>query len=168
MIRENQLLETEVKDLDTKIALIVNNKMTFEELVRAKRRQGALGGAKDDGSSGNGTFHHNVNSDPFSTGAHLDRTSQRKLELFQHLFFTLQTKPEYLSRLLRGMAKDENADKDRKNVETVMLILFGYERREEYLFHKLLQVGVTCSLASPSSILGSSRSGGSWRCLSER
>lgn len=134
LIRENQALETEVKELDTKIALIVNNKMTFEELARAKRRAGAT---KPEDTQ----FHHHVNPDPFSTGAHLDRASQRKLELFQHLFFTLQTKPEYLSRLLRGMAKDENADKDRRMVESVMLILFGYERREEYLFHKLLQVG---------------------------
>lgn len=137
LVRTNQSLETEVKELDTKIALIVNNKMTFEELARAKRRAGA--------AVQENQFHHNVNNDPFTTGAHLDRASQRKLELYEHLFFTLQTRPEYLSRLLRAMSQDESADKDRKLVESVALILFGYERREEYLFHKLLQV---CS-ASP-------------------
>ena len=132
LVRTNQGLETEVKELDTKIALIVNNKMTFEELAKAKRRAGAAGQESQ--------FHHNVNNDPFTTGAHLDRQSQRKLELYEHLFFTLQTRPEYLSRLLRAMSKDESADKDRTLVESVALILFGYERREEYLFHKLLQV----------------------------
>jgi Ras GTPase-activating-like protein IQGAP2/3 len=106
--------------------------MTFEELAKAKRRAGAAGQESQ--------FHHNVNNDPFTTGAHLDRQSQRKLELYEHLFFTLQTRPEYLSRLLRAMSKDESADKDRTLVESVALILFGYERREEYLFHKLLQV----------------------------
>jgi Ras GTPase-activating-like protein IQGAP2/3 len=114
--------------------LIVNNKMTFEELAKAKRRAGAAGQESQ--------FHHNVNNDPFTTGAHLDRQSQRKLELYEHLFFTLQTRPEYLSRLLRAMSKDESADKDRTLVESVALILFGYERREEYLFHKLLQVSL--------------------------
>lgn len=132
LVRTNQALETEVKELDTKIALIVNNKMTFEELARAKRGAGAAAQETQ--------FHHNVNNDPFTTGAHLDRASQRKLELYEHLFFTLQTRPEYLSRLLRAMSKDESADKDRTLVESVALTLFGYERREEYLFHKLLQV----------------------------
>lgn len=137
LVRTNQALETEVKELDTKIALIVNNKMTFEELVRAKRRAGTAA-AQDSANQ----FHHNVNNDPFTSGAHLDRASQRKLELYEHLFFTLQTQPQYLSRLLRAMSQDESADKDRKLVESVALILFGPERREEYLFHKLLQVSL--------------------------
>ena len=139
LIRENQNLETEVKELDTKIALILKNKMTFEELARAKHlhAQGSGHGSKDDGG-----FSHNVNRDPFTTGAHLDRTSQRKLELFEHLFFTLQTKGEYLSRLLFSLSRNEEDEKDRKLVESVTLILFGFghERREEYLFHRLLQV----------------------------
>ncbi|CUA76921.1 Ras GTPase-activating-like protein rng2 [Rhizoctonia solani] len=36
-IRENQSLETEVNELDTKIALVVQNVKTFEELVKARR-----------------------------------------------------------------------------------------------------------------------------------
>lgn len=147
LVRTNQALETEVKELDTKIALIVNNKMTFEELARAKRRAGAA-------TQDTNQFHHNINNDPFTTGAHLDRASQRKLELYEHLFFTLQTQPQYLSRLLRAMSQDESADKDRKLVESVALILFGYERREEYLFHKLLQVSpVSTSSANHTSIV---------------
>jgi len=133
LIRENQTLEIDVQELDTKIALILKNKMSFEDLARAKRRTGK---EEDLVVSGN--------NDPFSSGAHLDRTSQRKLELYEHLFFTLQTKPEYLAKVLKILAKDESgsSDKDRKMVESVTLILFafGHERREEYLFHKLLQV----------------------------
>ncbi|RXK36438.1 hypothetical protein M231_06282 [Tremella mesenterica] len=132
LIRENQILETDVKDLDTKIALIVNNKMTFEELARAKRRAGQ--GQQEQ-------IWHQTNMDPFGGGAHLDKGSQRKLELYEGLFFLLQTKAEYLSRLIRGLKGDE-VEKDRKMVEGVVLVLFGYERREEYLFHKLLQLAV--------------------------
>lgn len=130
LIRENQTLETEVKDLDTKIALIINNQMTFQELARAKRRTETA-------------TYHAPNNDPFSSGVHLDRTNQRKLELYEQLFFMLQTKPEYISRLLRVLSiDDESAEKERRLVEGVTMILFafGHERREEYLFHKLLQV----------------------------
>ncbi|KAK6902926.1 hypothetical protein I203_108186 [Kwoniella mangroviensis CBS 8507] len=138
LIRENQGLETEVKELDTKIALIINNKMSFQELARAKHR------------SNEQSNYVTPNNDPFSGGVHLDRTNQRKLELFEQLFFMLQTKPEYISRLLRtlsisaNMEEDEKAEKDRRLLEGVTMILFGFghERREEYLFHKLLQLAV--------------------------
>ncbi|OCF36552.1 IQ domain-containing GTPase activating protein [Kwoniella heveanensis BCC8398] len=133
LIRENQGLETEVKELDTKIALIINNKMTFQELARAKHR------------AAEGNNYTTPNNDPFSGGVHLDRVNQRKLELFEQLFFMLQTKPEYISRLLRQLAvMDEAGEKDRRMVEGVTMILFGFghERREEYLFHKLLQLAV--------------------------
>ena len=137
LIRENQSLETEVKELDTKIALILKNKMTFEELARVKHSNILGHGGREDGG-----FHHSANRDPFGSGALLDRASQRKLELFEHLFFTLQTKGEYLSRLLHALSRNEEDEKDRRLVESVTLILFGFghERREEYLFHKLLQV----------------------------
>ena len=138
LVRENQSLETEVKELDTKIALILKNKMTFEELARAKHTHAQSHGQ---GGREDGTFSHYGNRDPFTSGAHLDRASQRKLELFEHLFFTLQTKGVYLSRLLYALSRNEADEKDRRLVESVTLILFGFghERREEYLFHRLLQ-----------------------------
>lgn len=134
LIRENQTLETEVKELDTKIALILKNKMTFEELARAKHR------ARDNASD-EPTWKDSATRDPF-TSAHLDRNSQRKLELFEYLFFILQTKGEYLSRLLFSLANDESKEADLRLIESVTLSLFGYgqEKREDYLFHKLLQV----------------------------
>lgn len=135
LLRTNQTLETEVQELDTKISLILKNKMSFEDLVRAKRRHGV--------NTGDESFHHPGGGDPF-TNVHLDRTSQRKLELFEHLFFTLQTEPTYLCRLLHKLAADDDLEKDRRLVEGVTLILFGFghDRREEYLFHKLIQISV--------------------------
>ncbi|KAL7423921.1 iqgap-related protein [Cryptotrichosporon argae] len=134
LLRTNQTLETEVGDLDTKIALIINNKMTFEDLARAKRRHGH---AQVDEA-----WVNPVNNDPFA-GVHLDRASQRKLELYEHLFFTLQTEPKYLARLFRALVSS-GEEADRRLVEGVTLILFGFghSRREEYLFHKLLQLSV--------------------------
>lgn len=133
LLRVNQTLETEVQELDTKIALILKNKMSFEDLVRAKRRHGVV--AED-------AFHPPGGGDPFSN-IHLDRQSQRKLELFEHLFFTLQTQPQYLSRLLHKLANEED-EADRRLVEAVTLILFGFghDKREAYLFHKFIQISV--------------------------
>ncbi|TXT04877.1 hypothetical protein VHUM_03960 [Vanrija humicola] len=135
LLRTNQVLETEVSELDTKIALILKNKMTFEDLVRAKRRHGV--------TAGDESFQPPGGGDPF-TGVHLDRTSQRKLELYEHLFFTLQTQPKYLTRLLHKLVADPDADADRRIVEGVTLILFGFghDERAQYLFHKLLQISI--------------------------
>ena len=139
LVRENQSLETEVKELDTKIALIAKNKMTFEELARAKHSliHGIRNSNKDYGS-----FSHKAQRDPFTTGAHHDRSSQKKLELFEYLFFMLQARGEYLSRLLFALSRKEDFEKDRHLVEGVVMTLFGFghQRREEYLFHRLLQV----------------------------
>ena len=141
LIRENQSLETEVKDLDTKIALILKNKMTFEDLARAKHR------SRDAHLPDENAWKDHNDRDPFTSTSHLDRTSQRKLELFEYLFFMLQTKGEYLSRLLYTLHKAEDNEAERRLMESVILILFGYgqERREEYLFHKLLQVSLQIS-----------------------
>lgn len=135
LVRTNQTLDTEVKELDTKIALILKNKMSFEDLARAKRRGG--------GPADEETFHPAGGGDPF-VSVHLDRTSQRKLELYEHLFFTLQTQPQYLSRLLWKLGSDDALEKDCRLVEAVTLILFGFghDRREEYLFHKLCQISM--------------------------
>ncbi|KLT44776.1 hypothetical protein CC85DRAFT_242013 [Cutaneotrichosporon oleaginosum] len=133
LVRTNQTLDTEVKELDTKIALILKNKMSFEDLARAKRRRG---GEEE-------VFHNPSGGDPF-VSVHLDRASQRKLELYEHLFFTLQTQPQYISRLLWTLGGDESLEKDCRLVEAVTLILFGFghDRREEYLFHKLCQISM--------------------------
>ncbi|BEJ15204.1 hypothetical protein CspHIS471_0409710 [Cutaneotrichosporon sp. HIS471] len=135
LVRTNQSLDTEVKELDTKIALILKNKMTFEDLARAKRTRGVPHDEE--------TFHNPGGGDPF-VSVHLDRASQRKLELYEHLFFTLQTQPQYISRLLWTLGAEEAREKDCRLVEAVTLILFGFghDRREEYLFHKLCQISM--------------------------
>ncbi|ORX39865.1 hypothetical protein BD324DRAFT_576164 [Kockovaella imperatae] len=140
LIRENQMLETEVKELDTKIALILKNKMTFEELVHAKR---SARGPGEQSVSHEG-WKDSTTRDPFTTHAHMDRSSQRKLELFEYLFFLLQTRGEYISRLLYDLMRREDAEQERVLVESVTLVLFSYgqETREMFLFAKLLQLAV--------------------------
>lgn len=134
-IRETQGLEDDVKDLDTKIALLVRNKITHE-VARAQRLAG-----------GGGLAPIRRNSllaaakDPFATNA-LDRQTQRKLELYQQLFGHLQSNPAYLARLFANTGRIGMSEKVQKAVESTTFVIFGYaqNQREEFLLLKLFQV----------------------------
>jgi Ras GTPase-activating-like protein IQGAP2/3 len=128
-IRENQALENDVNDLDVKIALVVQN---------AKRRHGADSAAAHAERSSVLAAH----GDPFAGASTLDHTARRKLELYQQLFYLLQTKGEYLSRLFVRISLDNTPEKNRRLTERVVLTLFGYgqDHRENYLLLKMFQV----------------------------
>lgn len=136
-IRNNQLLESQVTELDNKIALILQNKLSFEDLVRVKGRINAASELKEEEQ----TFSTG-RSDPFSHDAYLDKTLWRRRELYQRMFFILQTEPKYLARLLRLQTASEASEQDRRLLQSVVLALFSYGqgRREEYLLLKMLQV----------------------------
>ncbi len=139
-IRENQTLENDVQDLDTKIALVVENVKSVEKvkdlLHRRRTDADAMGAARSSLLAAHG--------DPFSGPSTLDHRARRKLELYQQLFYLLQTKGEYLSRLFSILSKvnEKNAETNRRFVERVVLMLFGYgqDRREDYLLLKVFQV----------------------------
>jgi Ras GTPase-activating-like protein IQGAP2/3 len=137
-IRENQTLESEVNDLDVKIALVVQNVKNFEEVVKARRRHGGDNAAAHAARASLLAAH----GDPFAGPSTLDHEARRKLELYQQLFYILQTRGEYLSRLFMQMSLGEVPEKNRRLTERVVLTLFGYaqDRREDYLLLKLFQV----------------------------
>ncbi|GAA5904612.1 hypothetical protein JCM5296_005248 [Sporobolomyces johnsonii] len=140
-IHRTQNLEDDVKDLDTKIALLVKNKITHE-VARAQRA----------GAGGLAPLKRNslltAAGDPFAPST-LDRQSQRKLELYQQLFWHLQTKPAYLARLFANTARLQISEKTQKSIEATTLVVFGYAQahREEYLLLKLFQRSVQEELA---------------------
>jgi Ras GTPase-activating-like protein IQGAP2/3 len=137
-IRENQALENDVSDLDVKIALVVQNVKSFEELIKARRRHGADSAAAHAARASVLAAH----GDPFAGPNTLDHAAKRKLELYQQLFHLLQTQGEYLSRLFTLLSMSQASEKNRRLTERVVLTLFGYgqDRREDYLLLKLLQV----------------------------
>lgn len=139
-IRENQTLDTDVQELDTKIALLVKNKIGIEELVRVKNERGLLGPQSQANLQRRNSLLVAA-KDPFAEGQTLDREARHKLELYQELFYMLQTRPEYLARLFARVGKMEMSDRNKKQVEKVVLTLFGYAQnaREEYLLLKLFQ-----------------------------
>jgi len=135
-IRDNGQLEAQANDLDIQIALLVQNAITLDEVLglsrkmnkKVQRRMSEIASAS--------------NNNPYSLRS-LDKDSRKRLELFQQMFYLLQTEPKYLSRLMYIMNGQESADHlGKKLVETTVLTLFGYAQnsREEYLLLKLFKV----------------------------
>ena len=138
-IREVQTLENNVNELDTRIALMVNNAKTFEELARVKGRLGRGDAATISATRASILAAH---GDPFAGPSTLDHSAKRKLDLYQQLFYLLQTRGEYLAKLFLRVSGQGVEEKTRRLTERVTLTLFafGHERREDYLLLKMFQV----------------------------
>jgi Ras GTPase-activating-like protein IQGAP2/3 len=131
-VRQNELAEQYIDQLDIKIALLVKNKITLDEVVKHQKHfgghVGTLLSSKDISSK-----------DPFDLKA-LNKNSRRKLEHYQELFFMLQTQPQYMARLFKRIREQALAEKDTKRIEQLTMSLFGLaqKRREEYYLMKLV------------------------------
>ncbi|KAH8899377.1 hypothetical protein GQ53DRAFT_308702 [Thozetella sp. PMI_491] len=131
-VRQNEMLEQYIDQLDIKIALLVKNKITLDEVVRHQNNFG--------GHTSNLLANSSMASaNQFDLKA-LNKGSRKKLELYQQLFFTLQTQPQYLARLFRRVREQGTAEKECKRIEHLVMGLFGYaqKRREEYYLLKLI------------------------------
>ncbi|KAJ6599083.1 ras GTPase-activating protein [Mycena vulgaris] len=148
-IRENQALESELSDLDVKIALVVQNVQSFDGVIKARRLGADSAAAHAARASLLAAY-----GDPFSGPNTLDQTARRKLQLYQQLFYLLQTHSEYLSRLFLRMSMDDALEKNRRFTERVVLTIFGFgqDRREDFLLLKLFQLAVQDEVNSAGSI----------------
>ncbi|KAF9110510.1 hypothetical protein BGX27_006237 [Mortierella sp. AM989] len=137
-IRENTQADAQLNELDIKIALLVQNHITLDEVIKtttsltrkeAQRRM---------------SMPVSATSNPFTLKA-LDRESRDRLVLYQQLFYLLQTQPAYFSKLFFLMSKTGLfTDRIKKQIEGVVLTLFGYAQnsREEYLLLKLFKQSI--------------------------
>ena len=131
-VRQNEMADQYISQLDIKIALLVKNKITLDEVVKHQKHFGSAAGS----------LLSNVelaSKDPFDLKA-LNKNSRRKLEHYQELFFILQTQPQYLARMFRNVREQATAEKECERVKHLMMGLFGYaqKRREEYYLIKLI------------------------------
>ncbi|KUI70913.1 Ras GTPase-activating-like protein rng2 [Cytospora mali] len=131
-VRQNEMLEQYIDQLDIKIALLVKNKITLDEVVRHQHNYGGHAGTLLANSS-------IITANQFDLKA-LNKSSRKKLDLYQQLFFSLQTQPQYLARLFKRIREQGTAEKECKRIEHLMMGLFGYaqKRREEYYLLKLV------------------------------
>lgn len=131
-VRQNEMLEQYIDQLDIKIALLVKNKITLDEVVRHQSNFGGHASNLLASASISSANHFDLKA--------LNKSSRKKLESYQQLFFNLQTQPAYLARLFRRIREQGTAEKECKRVEHLMMGLFGYaqKRREEYYLLKLI------------------------------
>ncbi|KAI1209766.1 uncharacterized protein F4807DRAFT_426228 [Annulohypoxylon truncatum] len=145
-VRQNEMLEQYIDQLDIKIALLVKNKITLDEVVR---HQNTFGGHTSN-ILANATI---ASANQFDLKA-LNKSSRKKLESYQQLFFNLQTQPQYLARLFRRIRELGTAEKECKRIELLMMGLFGYaqKRREEYYLLKLIAKSIREEVEACTSI----------------
>ena len=158
-VRQNEMLEQYIDQLDIKIALLVKNKITLDEVVRHQHNYGghSMGMlANSSMSSGN----------QFDLKA-LNKSSRKKLESYQQLFFNLQTQPQYLARCFRRIREQGTAEKECKRIEVLMMSLFGYaqKRREEYYLLKLIVRAIREEVEGSTSIQEYTRGNYFWTKL---
>ncbi|KAF8320672.1 hypothetical protein DL93DRAFT_2107201 [Clavulina sp. PMI_390] len=148
-IRETQALETEVTELDVKIALVVQNVKSFEELIKARRH-------RSDSAATHATKSSLLaaHGDPFSGSSSLDHATKHRLELYQQLFYLLQTKADYLARLFFHFTRSDVPPKTLRMTERVVLTIFGYgqDRREDFLLLHLLKMAIEEEIGTAPSI----------------
>eukprot|EP00158_Paraphelidium_tribonemae_P005840 Partr_v1_DN27551_c0_g1_i1_m30118 putative IQ motif containing GTPase activating protein len=133
-IRDNNNSEVLLSDLDIKIALLVRNRITLDEVIRTQK-----GGAKKLSPSNSNA---NLNEDMFSSAnfKSLDKEARLRLDLYSNLFYILQTSPKYLAKIMFVVKQT----KIRSFMDHVVLSLFNYANssREEYLLLKFFQCAI--------------------------
>ena len=149
-VRQNELAEQYISQLDIKIALLVKNKISLDEVLRHHKGFGSIGTLV----RGNAAVTDPVGRDSLDLKA-LNKDSHGKLELYQAMFFLLQTQPGYLARWFRLLRERATPEKECERAKHLTMGLFGYaqKHREEYHLLRLLaravreEVGACAQLA---------------------
>lgn len=113
--KKNFLLEKDVRYLDSRIALLIQNKMGIEE-------QNEVASRLDEVSELDGDEYF---------------PDRKKSELYGNLFFLLQSEPKFIALLCRQVSMAEIDSL----LQTVMFTIYGnqYEQREEHLLLSMFQ-----------------------------
>ncbi|SMR43563.1 unnamed protein product [Zymoseptoria tritici ST99CH_3D1] len=146
-VRRNEMVESYVEGLDVKIALLVKNKITLDEVVKHQKH---FGGSASQLLRTGSTLATSTGLDLKA----LNKNSRKKLIGYEELFFMIQTQPQYLARVFAVLSARGLAEKDSKNMERLILTLFGYAQkaREEYLMVKVLATSSQQTVANCQSI----------------
>ncbi|XP_075700515.1 ras GTPase-activating-like protein IQGAP3 [Rhinoderma darwinii] len=130
-IRSNQRLENDLNMMDIKIGLLVKNRITLQEVVShckklTKKNKEQLSDL--------------MAIDKQKGLKSLSKEKRQKLEAYQHLFYLLQTNPEYMARLIFQMPQNKST----KFMESVTFTLYNYasDRREAYLLLRLFSTAL--------------------------
>ncbi|XP_071965733.1 ras GTPase-activating-like protein IQGAP1 isoform X2 [Antedon mediterranea] len=122
-IRSNVQLENDLSAMDIKIGLLVKNRITLQDVVTHSKKLKTADMGR-----------------PASGIKSLSKEKRHMLESYQHLFYQLQTNPNYLAKLIFAMPQVKTT----KFLESVILSLYNYaaNQREEYLLLKLFKTAL--------------------------
>ncbi|EMC99424.1 hypothetical protein BAUCODRAFT_29768 [Baudoinia panamericana UAMH 10762] len=146
-VRRNELVEGYVEGLDVKIALLVKNKITLDEVVKHQKH---FGGSASQLLRQGSTL---ASGSGFDLKA-LNKSSKKKLSGYEELLFLLQTQPVYLARLFYHLTGRGITEKDGKNYERLFMTLFGYAQksREEYLLLRVLAASMQLTVERSTQV----------------
>lgn len=144
-VQSNQHLEHLISDMDVKIGLLAQTKITSDEAVKMRRQHNAF-------SQGSVDRHGSVRNS-FNPKS-LNRSSKAKIDRYGELLYYLQTQPQYLARLFRKAREHSTVNIDSKQLETLIMGVFAFaqKRREEYLLLKVISQSMKEEIAGCASL----------------
>ena len=134
-VKTNDQAEQDINRLDIMIGLMLKNKIEWDEI---NSHRGQIVQRLNNNSHSQPTTA-TASSDPLDLKA-LNKSARRRLELYEGLFYILQTQPEYLARYFARIKDTTLSEPEIKKFEVLIMTLFSYaqKRREEYFFLRLL------------------------------
>ncbi|CAL1687839.1 unnamed protein product [Lasius platythorax] len=153
-IRHNQNLSEQLNNMYIKIGLLIQNRIALQDVVAHGRSLDTL--AKEQNTNKNQSISYDSVSTPHKGLKSLTKEGRKMLEGYQHLFYALQTNPQYLSKLLYLPPSNKSNKLFLKNIIWT-LFNFGSNTREDYLLLKLfgcaLKEEIKCNCHQPSDVL---------------
>ncbi|EPY52439.1 hypothetical protein SPOG_01763 [Schizosaccharomyces cryophilus OY26] len=127
LVRENETIEEHINELDVKIALLVKNKISLDDVLRHHSKY----------KPGKQVTDYITNSRSMKT---LNNSSRRYLDLLQCFFYVLQTNEIYITNYLHILMKCNPDFIQLRHITYLILQIFGHasNRREEVLFLRLM------------------------------
>ncbi|WBW74607.1 IQGAP domain cytoskeleton scaffold protein Rng2 [Schizosaccharomyces osmophilus] len=127
LVRENETIEEHINELDVKIALLVKNKISLDDVLKHHNKY----------KPGKQVSDYIANSRSMKT---LNNSSRRYLDLVQCFFYVLQTNEIYITNYLHILNKSNPSFMQLRHITYLILQIFGHasNRREEVLFLRLM------------------------------
>lgn len=129
--KANEELEKEIDNLDVKLGLLDKNKITVEDFIKNRTKSKHVKEISDEKNTMN--FER------------LNKSSRERIELYQSLFYFLQTKPSYLVRLHEHMDISTKSQREFGQLQTNILSMYPikdssihHHSREEFFLVKFI------------------------------
>ncbi|KAI5949420.1 IQG1 [Candida jiufengensis] len=126
--KQNENLESSIENIDLKLSLLEKNKITIEEF-----------------SNSRSSFRRSIQATDSKQLERLNKSSRERVELYQSLFYILQTKPIYIANLFRSIDYSQKDSKSHQSLNENIFSLFpianssiSHHSREEYFLMKLI------------------------------